>query len=62
MYVWLNDAWSRIVGIHFVEEGRINHDPAVDGDLKGAVVLLHEEGIAPALKIVCSHQRNERTG
>jgi hypothetical protein len=44
---WLNDAWPRIVGILFAEEGCINHDPAVDGDLKGTVVLLHEEGIAP---------------
>jgi hypothetical protein len=52
--------WSKIVGVHFAEEGCINHDLAVDGDLKGAVVLLHKEGIALALAIVCSHQRNER--
>jgi hypothetical protein len=38
-----------------MEEGRINHDPAVDGDLKEAVVLLYKEGIAPALTMVCSY-------
>jgi hypothetical protein len=36
-----------------VEEGRINYDSAVDGDLKGAIVLLYEEGIAPVLTMVC---------
>ena len=44
-----------------MEEGRINHDPAVDEDLEGAAILLHEEGIAPALTMVCSHQRNEHS-
>jgi hypothetical protein len=36
-----------------VEEGSINHNPAVDRDLKGPVILLHEESIAPALTMIC---------
>jgi hypothetical protein len=44
-----------------VEEGRINHDSAVDGNLKEAAILLYKEGIAPALTIMCSYQRNKRS-
>ena len=44
-----------------MEEGRINHNPAVDENLKGAAILPHEEGIAPTLTMICSYQRNERS-
>jgi hypothetical protein len=43
-----------------VEEGRINHNPAIDGNLKGAAILSYEEGITPALIIMCSYQKNKR--
>ena len=57
---WYSDTRSRTtIGIDLLEEGSVNHDPAVDGFLNGVPILIHEKGRAMAVAMVGASQGHE---
>ena len=57
---WYSDTQSRTtIGIDLLEEGSVNHDPAVDGFLNRVPILIHEKGRAIAVAMVGASQSHE---
>jgi hypothetical protein len=54
---WYSDTQSRTtIGIDLLEEGSVNHDPAVDRFLNRVSILIHEKGRAIAVAMVEASQ------
>jgi hypothetical protein len=57
---WYSDTGPRTtIGIDLLEEGSVNHDPAVDGFLNGVPHFIHEKGRSMAVAMVGAPQGRE---